>query len=114
MRQSKVIGLTGGSGSGKSTVAGALRSAGAYIIDCDRVAHENMLKGAVAYGDTDCNGTVALLDVILLNKNLLGMVELSEEGAVNADVDLSGKPDSTDSLYILQSLVSLVTLPVRK
>ena len=72
------------------------------------------IPGAVAYGDTDCNGTVALLDVILLNKNLLGMVELSDDGAVNADVDLSGKPDSTDSLYILQSLVSLVTLPVRK
>ena len=72
------------------------------------------IPGSVAYGDTDCNGTVALLDVILLNKNLLGMVELSDDGAVNADVDLSGKPDSTDSLYILQSLVSLVTLPVRK
>lgn len=83
MRQSKVIGLTGGSGSGKSTVAGALRSAGAYIIDCDRVAHENMLKGAVAYGDIVADfGSDILLENGEIDRKKLGAVVFSDEKAL--------------------------------
>ena len=66
----------------------------------------------ILYGDTDCNGKVELLDIILLNKNLLGMEKLSERGAANADVDRNKSIDSNDALYILKSTVSLVTLPV--
>jgi len=36
----KVIGLTGGIGSGKSTVSRFLEELGAVIIDADRVGHE--------------------------------------------------------------------------
>ena len=39
MNQSKVIGLTGGSGSGKTTVASIFKEQGAYIIDADKVSH---------------------------------------------------------------------------
>ena len=39
----KVIGLTGGIGSGKSTVAGFLAELGAAVIDTDKVGH-NLLK----------------------------------------------------------------------
>src|SRR5712691_2331498 len=35
-----VIGLTGGSGSGKSTVAAILAELGARVIDADRIGHE--------------------------------------------------------------------------
>jgi dephospho-CoA kinase len=38
----KIIGLTGGIGSGKSTVAGFLRELGATIIDVDKVWHETL------------------------------------------------------------------------
>ena len=65
----------------------------------------------VIYGDTDGNGQVELLDVILLNKNLLGMEKLEDKSMANADVNLDKKVDGTDSLLILKSLVSLVTLP---
>jgi len=41
----RVIGLTGGIGSGKSTVAGFLRELGAEIIDTDAVGHEAFLPG---------------------------------------------------------------------
>ncbi len=68
--------------------------------------------GDIIYGDADCNGTVDLLDVVFLNKNLLGMEKLSSKGALNANVDRNNSIDSTDSLNILKSLVSLVTLPV--
>ncbi len=39
-RQATTIGLTGGIGTGKSTVASILAELGAHIIDADRVGHE--------------------------------------------------------------------------
>ena len=41
----KVIGLTGGIGSGKSTVSGFLAELGAVIIDADKVGHEALKPG---------------------------------------------------------------------
>ena len=45
----KVIGLTGGTGSGKSVVSRGLEEAGAVIVDADRISHEIILKGRPAY-----------------------------------------------------------------
>jgi dephospho-CoA kinase len=45
----KIIGLTGGIGSGKSTVAGFLREFGAATIDADRLGHEALARGGPAY-----------------------------------------------------------------
>ena len=54
----KVIGLTGGIGSGKSTVSGYLRDQGYLILDADQIAHDITKKGspvlqqiAAAFGD---------------------------------------------------------------
>lgn len=44
-----IIGLTGGSGSGKSTVAEILKQHNMLIIDCDKIAHEIILKENDAY-----------------------------------------------------------------
>ena len=41
----KVVGLTGGIGSGKSTVAEMLRALGAVVIDADAIVHELQAKG---------------------------------------------------------------------
>ena len=45
----KIIGLTGGIGSGKSTVARFLAELGAEIIDLDKVGNEALKKGKTAY-----------------------------------------------------------------
>src|SRR5438445_13066004 len=45
----KVIGLTGGVGSGKSTVAEMLRELGATVIDADEAAHEVYAAGAPGF-----------------------------------------------------------------
>ncbi|MEX2236749.1 MAG: dephospho-CoA kinase [Dehalococcoidia bacterium] len=44
-----VVGLTGGIGSGKSTVAARLEEHGAVVVDVDRVAHGTYRKGQPAY-----------------------------------------------------------------
>ena len=45
-----VVGLTGGIGSGKSTVASLLADKGAVVIDADRISREVMAPGGAAYG----------------------------------------------------------------
>jgi dephospho-CoA kinase len=47
----KIIGLTGGIASGKSTVSRALRELGAIVIDADEVAHTIMEPGKPAWED---------------------------------------------------------------
>ena len=46
-----VLGLTGGIGSGKSTVAQNLAELGAGVIDADKVGHEVFMSGTPAYRD---------------------------------------------------------------
>ncbi len=45
----KTIGLTGGIGSGKSTVSQILAELGAFVIDADKVGHEIYLPGKEAW-----------------------------------------------------------------
>ena len=45
----KLIGLTGGAGSGKSTVAAMLREMGAAVIDADQAAHEVYAPGTAGF-----------------------------------------------------------------
>jgi len=47
----KVIGLTGGIGSGKSTVSQYLAELGAVVIDADKVGHEVYKPGTAAWND---------------------------------------------------------------
>lgn len=47
----KVIGLTGNSGTGKSSVAKIMSKYGALILDCDKIAHENMAVDGCAYDE---------------------------------------------------------------
>ena len=65
-------------------------------------------------GDTNMDGEVNIIDVLLICKNLMVGDPLSKQGAVNADVDLDGKPTATDALIILQFTIDLIkTLPVK-
>lgn len=47
----RLIGLTGGIATGKSTVAAMLAARGAVVVDADAIAHEVLLPGAPAYED---------------------------------------------------------------
>lgn len=58
----KVIGLTGGTGSGKSVVSKHLAAAGAVIVDADRIAHEILWKDAPAYHEIVAYYGTGILD----------------------------------------------------
>jgi dephospho-CoA kinase len=45
----KLIGLTGGAGSGKSTVAEMLKELGAWVVDADALAHEVYAPGSPGF-----------------------------------------------------------------
>lgn len=69
--------------------------------------------GDIKWGDVDVNGTVDIIDVIALNKNLLMGEEISDQGKKNADVNQNGAPDEADALAILQYKVGILEkLPV--
>ncbi|MBR0485509.1 MAG: glycoside hydrolase family 9 protein [Oscillospiraceae bacterium] len=65
---------------------------------------------SVVLGDVDENASIDILDVIILNKALLGKENLSASQEKNADVNKSGKPDSSDALMIMKAIVGLLTL----
>ncbi|MBE6851027.1 MAG: hypothetical protein E7504_04725 [Ruminococcus sp.] len=60
------------------------------------------------YGDANCDNKVDILDVITLNKALLGNNGMTKQGEANVDVDNDGKPSANDSLNILKFIVKLV------
>ena len=45
----KIIGLTGGTGSGKGFVSERLKKRNAYVMDADKIAHEIIEKDKPAY-----------------------------------------------------------------
>lgn len=64
--------------------------------------------GKTMYGDANCDGNVDIMDVIATNKYLLGAGTLTDQGKINADVDLQNGVDTTDSLNILKCVVELI------
>ena len=69
---------------------------------------ETSKESKIIWGDADDNKEVDILDVITLNKALMGKDSLSEQGEKNADVDQSGKPESTDAMNILKYIVGIL------
>lgn len=68
-----IIGLTGGIGSGKSTVSKMLKELGAYIVDADRIAREVVMPNEPAWqGIIAYFGTGILLPDGTINRVLLG------------------------------------------
>lgn len=74
-----VIGLTGGIGSGKSTVAQHLKELGAVIVDADKVGHETYLPETPAWKDLIATwGTNLLLPNREIDRKKLGAIVFSD------------------------------------
>ena len=80
-----LAGLTGGIGSGKSTVAAALEERGAAIIDADRIAREVVEPGGAAYEAlVDHFGAGVLLGDGRLDRQALADIVFHDPGALEA------------------------------
>lgn len=77
----KVIGLTGGTGSGKSIVSAFLQQNGAYIIDADEIAHGIIERGKPAYEELTnyFGGAILDQDRNILRKKLGSIVFTNKE-----------------------------------
>ena len=75
----KVIGLTGGIGSGKSTVSQFLMELGAVIIDADKVGHEAFLPDTPAWHDvTTAFGQDIIAPSGEIDRNKLGEIVFND------------------------------------
>jgi dephospho-CoA kinase len=76
------VGLTGGIGSGKSTVAGRLAEHGAVLIDSDRIAREVVAPGTDGLAEVaDAFGTGVLAEDGSLDRAALAAVVFSDDAA---------------------------------
>ncbi len=86
MMQTTVLGLLGGIGSGKSTVAGFLSDQGAIVLDADAIAHDALadsdiraeLVAALGAGILQANGTI--------DRDALGAIVFSPSGSTQLSV----------------------------
>lgn len=77
----KIIGLTGGTGSGKGFVSDMLRKRHAYVMDTDLTAHEIIKKGKPAYDElVEYFGRDILGDDGEIVRRRLGDIVFSERG----------------------------------
>lgn len=75
-----IIGITGGSGSGKSSVVKELEKDGFYIIDADLVARECVKQGKPSYNEIrEHFGDGVFFENGELNRKKLGSIVFSEE-----------------------------------
>lgn len=77
--QMKIIGLTGGIGSGKSTVSEYLQKKGLTIIDADKIAREIVVPGSKVLSEiVKLFGTTILFEDGSLNRKKLGEIVFSD------------------------------------
>ncbi|MEA5143701.1 MAG: dephospho-CoA kinase [Oscillibacter sp.] len=114
-----IVGLTGGTGAGKTSALQALRRLGGYILDCDAVYHEMLrgnepLRGALkaAFGDVFDPGGA-------LNRQKLGNIVFNDPAALEIlntivyahlprelDRRMSGRPETVvglDAVNLIES-----------
>ncbi len=62
----------------------------------------------ILLGDADQNGEVDILDVISINKAILGKENLSENGLKAIDFNGNEKPDSDEAMQVLKFIVGMI------
>ncbi len=94
----KIIGLTGGTGSGKGFVSERLKARKAYVIDADAVAHEIIEKGRPAYKEIvdyfgseilDENGNIfrrKLGNIVFSDKDKLAFLNSCTHKYINMEI----------------------------
>jgi len=78
-----IIGLTGGSGGGKTTALQVLEDLGAHVIDCDLLYHKLLAENGGMVGEIVARFPDALVDGVL-NRKALGKIVFQDQEALEA------------------------------
>lgn len=79
-----ILGISGGIGSGKSTVAGLLREAGLAVLDADRISHQvTQADGPALPAIVDSFGTQALLPDGSLDRSYMAQIVFHDHKALD-------------------------------
>lgn len=98
-----IIGITGGTGGGKSTVSDYLRETGYKIIDADKIAHSVMDRGTMCLEEvSEYFGTSVLNDDGSLNRKRLGGIVFNDKEKLKKLNDITYK-------YIIGAVKSEIT-----
>ena len=65
-------------------------------------------RSATMYGDANCDGAVDSADAACILRYTVKLQELSEQGAINADVDGAAKVTTADAACILRQTVKII------
>ncbi len=76
-----IIGITGGTGTGKTTVLDYLKGLGAYVIDCDAVYHRLLEENKALISELD-SSFPGVVSNGKLDRKALGAVVFSDENAL--------------------------------
>ena len=97
-----IIGITGGTGCGKTTLLNVIRDAGGLVLDCDAIYHELLLsdKAMLAAIEARFPGTV---EAGSLNRKNLGAIVFADEQAL---LDLNGITHGAVKKEVLRRLES--------
>ncbi|NWI16918.1 COASY synthase, partial [Crypturellus soui] len=84
-----VIGLTGGTGSGKSSIARYLEELGAFVIDADRLGHAAYVPGGPAYAQVVAAfGQEIVNEDGTINRKVLGAKVFGNQERLRALTDI--------------------------
>ena len=98
-----IIGITGGTGSGKSTVSSYLKEKGAEIIDADIVAREIVMPGKKALSEIiEAFGKSVILPDGCLDRKKLGAIVFSDSEKLNILNDITHK-------YIIEEIEARIS-----
>ena len=101
-----IIGITGGTGCGKTTALAAIKELGGVVIDCDKVYHE-LLKTDSSLLATIENRFPGVVEDGVLNRKKLGSIVFSDKNALQ---DLNTITHSAVREKVLSILVKNPTL----
>jgi len=78
-----IIGLTGGSGGGKTTALRVLADLGAHVIDCDALYHKLLAENEAMVEEITVRFPEAFIDGVL-NRKALGKIVFQDKAALTA------------------------------
>ena len=81
---------------------------GGKVVDIEATTVDGRLAFEGLLGDANCDGVVSAADAATILRSLVNLVELTAQGAINADVDGDGAVTAADASAILRYIVKLI------